>query len=177
MSLMVEHVVNLEIAEAYSRLRTLLLRKGCKIIAEEPLIAVSVQQGSLWGVSPKTAKKIMHYRLSPANSETGISYSSALSSDWKNLTLIGSLFAVILTAFCWWISADLEEFLAAQGHSYWSWIALVNGYVDYQALRAFRDLAWMLAVFLMVVIAVEAVIAAYVRLRLDAVAEENLRAL
>lgn len=174
---MVEHVVHLEITETYSRLKALLLENGCKIIGEGPPTAVSVQHGSLWGVSPETAKKIMHYYLSPFNSGTRISCSSALASDWKNLTLIGSVFAVILSAFCWWISVDLDAFLASHGHSYWSWIASANGFVDYQALRVFRDLACMLAVFLMVVMAVEAGIVVYVSSRLEAVAEEKLRVL
>lgn len=171
---MAEHVVHLEITETYARLKALLLGNGCKIIAEDPPTAVSVKHGSLWGISPETAKKIMHYHLSPFNSGTRISCSSALASDWKNLTLIGSVFAVILSAFCWWISLDLETFLASHGYSYWSWIASTNGYADYQALKAFQHLAWMLATFLMVVIAVEAVIAVYVSSRLNIVAEKIL---
>ncbi|MEM3377512.1 MAG: hypothetical protein QXV09_03630 [Candidatus Bathyarchaeia archaeon] len=174
---MVEHVVSLEMTEAYACLRAILLRNGCKVIAEEPPTSIFVQQGSLWGISPKTAKKTLRYRLSQSDSGTYISCSSSLSSDWKNLTVIGSTLAVIMAAFCWWISADLEASIAAQMPSYWSWIATADGYVDYQALQMFSALARVLAVFLAVVIALEVVIAVYVHLRIDVFAAENLRAL
>ncbi|MEM2108013.1 MAG: hypothetical protein QXL10_01865 [Candidatus Bathyarchaeia archaeon] len=174
---MIGHVVDLEISEAYTHLRAILLRKGCKVIAEKPPTSVSVQHGSLWGISPKTAKKTVRYRLFPSDSGTRISYSSSLSSDWKNLTVIGSVLAVIMVAFCWWISADLEAFITAQMPGYWSWIANVDGYVDYQALQMFSDLARTLAIFLAIVIALEALIAVYVHLRINVFAEEILRTL
>ncbi|MCW4007962.1 MAG: hypothetical protein NWF09_04630 [Candidatus Bathyarchaeota archaeon] len=172
-----EYVVSLEMTEAYAHLRAILLRKGCKIIAEEPPTSIYVQHGSLWGISPETAKKTLCYHLSQSDSGTCISYSSSLSSDWKNLTVIGSALAVIMMAFCWWISVDLEVSIAAQMPSYWSWIATVDGHVDYQALQMFLDLVRVLAVFLVIVIALEVVIAVYVHLRIDVFAEENLRAL
>ncbi|MEM2081288.1 MAG: hypothetical protein QXP44_06545 [Candidatus Bathyarchaeia archaeon] len=173
---MVGHVVGLEIAEAYARLRAILLSKGCKIIAEEPPTSISVQHGSLWGISPRTAKKIVCYRLSPSDSGTCIAYSSSLSSDWKNLTAVGSVLAVVMMAVCWWIAADLEAFMLTQQPSYWSWIATVNGYVDFQVGQMFSGLARGLAVFLALVIGLEAAVAVYAYLRIDVFAEETLRA-
>lgn len=174
---MVEHVVGLGMAEAYAELKALLLREGCKVIAEEPPTFISIQQGSLWGISPKTAKKIVCYRLSPADSGTCISYSSSLASDWKNLTVIGSVFAVVMVAFCWWIAADLEMFMLVQWPSYWSWIAAVNGYVDVQAGRMFVGLSRVLAVFLAIALGLEVVVAVYVHFKVNLFAEENLRVL
>ncbi|MCX8153807.1 MAG: hypothetical protein N3E52_05175 [Candidatus Bathyarchaeota archaeon] len=174
---MVEHNVDLEIEEAYALLKVLLLHNNCKVIAEKMPSAITVQHGSLWGISPKTAKKIVRFSLSQTDSGTRISYSSSLASDWKNLTLIGSALAVVVAVFCWWLSTDLATFIDRQGHSYWSWIGTINGYVDYSALRMFRNLALALAVFLVVIIVLEAVVTVYVNLRVGVFAEESLKEL
>jgi hypothetical protein len=169
--------VSLGTNEAYADLKTLLLRKGCKVVAEEPPKFISVKQGSLWGISPRTAKKVLSYRLSPVDSGTRISCSSSLASDWKNLTIIGSALAVLVMALCWWIAADLEAFMIKQEPTYWSWIAMVDSYIDFQTGQMFVGLTRMLAVFLAIIIALEAVIAVYAHFRINAFAEENLRAL
>jgi len=163
--------------EAYADLKALLLRKGCKVVAEEPPTFISVKQGSLWGISPRTAKKVVSYRLSPVDSGTRISCSSSLASDWKNLTIIGSALAVLVMALCWWIAADLGAFMITQEPSYWSWIAMVDSYIDFQTGQMFVGLTTMLAVFLAIIIALEAVIAVYAHFRINAFAEENLKAL
>jgi hypothetical protein len=167
----------LETNEAYADLKALLLRKGCKVVAEEPPKFISVKQGSLWGISPRTAKKVVSYRLSPVDSGTRISWSSSLASDWKNLTIIGSALAVLVMALCWWITADLEAFMIMQEPTYWSWIVMVDSYIDFQMGQMFVGLTRMLAVFLAIIIALEAVIAVYAHFRINAFAEENLRAL
>lgn len=174
---MVERTVSLEITKAYADLKALLLRKGCRIVAEEPPAFISVKQGSLWGISPRTAKKVVSCRLSPVNSGTRICCSSSLASDWKNLTIIGSTLAVLLMAFCWWIAADLETFMITREPSYWSWIAAVDGYIDFQAAQMLTTLTMMLAVFLAIIIALEAVIAVYAHIRINVFAEETLKAL
>jgi hypothetical protein len=160
----------LGINEAYADLKALLLRKGCKVVAEKPPTFISVKQGSLWGISPRTAKKVVSYRLSPVDSGTRISCSSSLASDWKNLTIIGSALAVLVMALCWWIAADLEAFMITQEPNYWSWIGMVDSYIDFQTGQ-------MLTVFLAIIIALEAVIAVYAHFRINAFAEENLKAL
>jgi hypothetical protein len=172
-----ERNVGLEIEKAYADLKALLLRKGCRIVAEEPPTFISVKQGSLWGISPRTAKKVVRYRLSPVDSGTRISCSSSLASDWKNLTIIGSALAILLMALCWWITADLEAFMITQKPSYWSWIATVDSYIDFQTGQMLVSLTRMLAVFLAIIIALEAVIAVYAHFRINVFAEESLRAL
>jgi hypothetical protein len=169
--------VSLGTNEAYADLKALLLRKDCKVVAEEPPTTISVKQGSLWGISPRTAKKVVSYRLSPVDSGTRISCSSSLASDWKNLTIIGSALAVLVMALCWWIAADLEAFMITQEPTYWSWIIMVDSYIDFQMGQMFVGLTRMLAVFLAIIIALEAVIAVYAHFRINAFAEENLRAL
>ena len=174
---MFERNVGLEIEKAHADLKALLLRKGCKVVVEEPPTFISVKQGSLWGISPRTAKKVVSYRLSPVDSGTRISCSSSLASDWKNLTIIGSALAVLVMALCWWIAADLEAFMIMQEPSYWSWIVMVDSYIDFQTGQMFIGLTRMLAVFLAIIIALEAVIAVYAHFRIDAFAEENLNPL
>ena len=166
--------MSLGINEAHADLKAFLLRKGCKVVAEEPPTFISVKQGSLWGISPRTAKKVMRYRLSPVDSGTQISCSSSLASDWKNLTIIGSTLAVLVIALCWWITADLEVFMITQEPSYWSWIVMVDSYVDFQTGQMLVGWTRMLTVFLAIIIALEAVIAVYAYSRIDAFAEENL---
>ena len=169
--------MSLGINKAHADLKAFLLRKGCKVVAEEPPTFISVKQGSLWGISPRTAKKVVRYSLSPVDSGTQITVSSSLASDWKNLTIIGSALAVLLMALCWWITTDLEAFIITQEPSYWSWIATVDGYIDFQTGQMFVGLTRMLAVFLAIVIAIEAVIAVYAHFRINSFAEENLKAL
>jgi hypothetical protein len=166
--------VGLEIGKAYAELKALLLRKGCKILAEESPTLITVKQGSLWGVSPRTAKKVMTYQLAPVDSGTRITCSSALASDWKNLTIIGTALAVLVASLCWWIASDLDAFVTTQQPSYWSWLVMVDGYVDFQTARLLAGLTRVLAVFLAIIIAAELVIAVYTHFRINAFAEENL---
>ena len=174
---MFEQNIGLEIEKAYVDLKSLLLKRDCRIVAEEPPTFISVKQGSLRGISPRTAKKVVSYRLSPVDSGTRITVSSSLASDWKNLTIIGSVLAVLVMALCWWITADLEAFMITQEPSYWSWIVMVDSYIDFQTGQMFAGLTMMLAVFLAIIIALEAVVAVYAHFRINVFAEETLKAL
>jgi hypothetical protein len=174
---MLERTVGLEIEKAYAELKALLLKKGCRIIAEEPPTLIRVKQGSLWGISPRSAKKTVSYRLSPHDSGTRIASSSSLSADWKYLTIIGSALSLVVVFLCLWISTDLDAFMITQEPSYWSWIATVNGYIDSQAGKMLVGLTRTLAVFLAIIIAIEVVIAVYAHFRINAFAEETLNSL
>ena len=169
--------MSLGINKAHADLKAFLLRKGCKVVAEEPPTFISVKQGSLWGISPRTAKKVVRYRLSQVDSGTRITVSSSLASDWKNLTIIGSTLAVLVMALCWWITADLEAFMITQEPSYWSWIVMVDSYIDFQTGQMLVSLTRVLAVFLAIITALEAVIAVSAHFRINAFAEETLKAL
>ena len=174
---MFERTVDLQIERAFADLKAFLLKKGCKILVEEPPTYISVKQGSLWGISPRTAKKAVKYRLSPVNHGTRISYSSSLSADWKNLTVIGSAFAVFVASLCWWIAMDLEAFMITQQPSYWSRIASVDGYIDFQVGQMFVSLTKVLALFLVIILAVEVGVVVYARFRINSFAEESLKEL
>jgi hypothetical protein len=174
---LLERNVNLKILDAYANLKATLLQKGCRVIAEEPPTFISVRQGSLWGVSPRTSKKTVSYRLSNEDSGTQIVVASSLSSDWKNVTIIGSVLSIILSSLCWWIAADLEGFAASQQPSYWSWIITNGNYTNLGLAQAFSSLTRGLAIFLAVVVLLEVIIYWYVNSRIDSFAEETLRPL
>jgi hypothetical protein len=174
---LVERTVSLEIKKAHADLKAVLLEKNCTIIAEEAPMLISVRQGSLWGISPLTAKKVVNYRLASVDSGTRITCSSSLASNWKNLTVIGCAFAVVVVALCLWIAMDLDALVTTQQQGYWSWIATVDGYIDAQTAQMFAGLTRMLTVFLAIILTAEAVIVVYVHFSINAFAEEALNAL
>jgi hypothetical protein len=174
---LVERTVGLEIGKAHAELKALLLQKGCRIMVDESPVLISVKQGSLWGISPRTAKKTVTCQLAAVDSGTRITCSSALASDWKNLTIIGSALAVVVASLCFWIAADLEAFMITQQSSYWSWLVTVDGYINFQTAQMLTGLTRMLAVFLAIIIIIEAVVAVYAHFRINTFAEETLNAL
>jgi hypothetical protein len=167
-------IVRLGIKEAYTEVRQILLGHNCKVIFEEVPNQIVIKQGSLWGISPKTAKKVISYRFSSVESGTRVTVSSKLASDWKNLTIIGSALSILLAFVCLWIAADLNALVASNELGFWSWIAMVDGYVNVPLAQAFADLTQILAVFLVTVVALEVVIVFYVNLKINEFAEETL---
>ena len=129
---MLEQTVNLEIDKTYADLKAALLAKGCKIISEEQPKQILVKQGSLWGMSPKTAKKIVEINFAPVDSGTKVICSSRMSSDWKNITFIGCALAAVLVGLCLWMTVDLTSFMATLKPSFWSWIITVNGTMEFR---------------------------------------------
>ena len=174
---MFEQTIALEVEQAYANLKALSLSKGCRIIADEAPNHLSVSQGSIWGVSPKTAKKIISYRFSSVDSGTRLTVSSKLASDWKNITLIGCAFSLIIAFLCVWIASDMDTLMTTQKLGYWSWIAVTEGYANLQVAQAVAALTSALAVFLAVVVALEIIIFAYVNSRINETAKEYVNAL
>jgi hypothetical protein len=171
---LLKRTVDLKIKKAHAELKALLLQKGCRIVTEESPTLVSAKQGSLWGISPRTAEKMVTCRLSPLSSGTRITCSSSLASDWKNLTLIGTALAVVLVSLCWWIVTDLDAFMVMQQPSYWSWLVTVDGYPDFQMAQMLAGLTFMVAVFLVIMIAIEMAVLVNVHFRINVFAEEIL---
>jgi hypothetical protein len=174
---LLKRTVSLGIDKAYADLKAVLLEKGCKIISEEPPKQISVKQGSLWGMSPRTAKKTINANFAPVDSGTQITCSSRLSSDWKNITVVGCALAAVLVGLCLWMTFDLDAFMITQKPSFWSWLVTVNGSVDFQVGQAFVNLAKALAVFLSVIILLEILITIYVHTRIDRFAEGTVNSL
>lgn len=174
---MIERTFGLEIEEAYAKLRPLLLKKNCRIINENAPTSISVRQGSLWGISPVTAKKNMNFNLNAIDDKTQIGCSSSLSTDWKNLTIIGSALAIIVVLLFLNISMDLDALITTRQESYWSWIALVNGQVNFDIAQMLANLTRILAFFLAIVLAAEVATVTYVKFKINTFAEETLNAL
>ncbi len=88
-------------------LRNLLLRNECEIISEESK-SFLVEQGSIWGFSPKRAKKIISFHFLSYNSTTQVVVNSSLSADWIVLSVFSviALSALIFTTL--WIKMQLE---------------------------------------------------------------------
>jgi hypothetical protein len=131
-SWLIERTLSLEIDKAYANLKVALTEKDCKIISADSPKRILAKQGSLWGMTPKIAKKTMHINLVSVDSGTQITWSSRLSSDWKNITLIGCGLAAFIIGLCVWMAFDLTTFMVTLKPSFWSWLGTVNGTVDLQ---------------------------------------------
>jgi len=169
-----QKIVNLEIERTYVEFEAHLLKEKGRIVAKEPPTSICFEQGSIWGMTPRTAKKWMSYNFFSQDSETRVVASTSLGSDWKNLGIIGCVFSVLLATICWWISVDLKALSVAHSASVWSWIVTVNGYIDFQIAQVLISLTQALAVFLIIVTVLEAAVLLYVCFGKDSFAEDTL---
>jgi len=103
-----ERIVNLKINEVFGKLKQLIILKGYSILNEESPSILTIKQGSIWGMTPRTAKKIVTFNLQPLKSETSIKFSSKLAPKWKNLTIAGYVLSSFLILLSLWITIDLE---------------------------------------------------------------------
>ena len=158
-------------------MKAILVEKGCKVISEQEHRQICSRQGSLWGVLPKTAKKTVNVTFKPIDGGTNVKCKSALTSDWKNITLIGCALALVLVGVCLWMASDLNATLVSHLPGFWGWLITVQGNVNVVAAQAFIKLTWGLAAFLSGIILVEAAIVVYVRSRIDAFTEDALNML
>ena len=172
--LLPERKVDLNIDQAYEKAKTVLIEKGCSVVSEEPSRQLLVKQGSLWGLSPRTAKKNIKITFESADNKTSIKYSSKLSPDWKNVTLIGCVLAFVIAVLCVWMALDLGKFMVDGGQSFWGWIITSGDQVEFQAGEAFVNLAYGLAVFLSVIIVLELAVVVYARSKIEVFVEEAL---
>jgi hypothetical protein len=166
--------INLKIEEAYPKIKKAFVEKGCKLVSEESLKQICFKQGSLWGISPKTAKKTINVNLENFGEKTGIIFFSKLASDWKNITLIGCSLAFVLIGLCVWMATDLTRLIATEVPGFWGWLVTVNGNFDLLATQAFVNLTWGLAGFLSLVIVLEAAIVVYTQTKIDSFNEKIL---
>ncbi len=169
-----ERTVNLGIEEVYSKCRRLLLGKNCRVISEEAPNHIVVKQGSVWGVTPRTAKKVIDCRFSSVDSGARVTVSSKLAKGWMDITIIGSALSVLLAFVCLWIAVDLDALVASGEAGLWSWIAMVDGYVNAPLAQAFAGLTRLLAIFLIIVVALEFVVVVYAKRNIDVFVEETL---
>ena len=171
---LLERTLSLEIDTAYATIKTTFTDKGCKIKSEQSPNKILLRQGSLWGISPRSAKKKIQINFESVNSATKVTCSSQLSSDWKNITLIGCVLAALLIGLLLWMDFDLSTFVVTHKPNIWSWLVTVNGNIDFQVSQALVNLTETLVAFLSIIIFIEIAITVYAHVRIDRFAEENL---
>ena len=173
---MAKTIVDGEINEVFGKLKTLLTQNKCKIIAEEAPKNLTVIQGSIWGTSPKTAKKKITYMLQQDPAGTNITSTACLTSAYINFTLVGCVLSAALLALCGWIALDMQGY-AANGVGFWGWLVQTGGQFDADKAAIFIRLSWILAAFLAGSLAVEAFIVLKVHSGIGAFAEDMVKAL
>lgn len=175
MTTFLEKTATVPIEQAYPKLRSIIIDNKCKITSEKPPRYIKAKQGSLNGMQPKNAKKIIEFHLSPENSGTRITSSTKIASDWTNLAIFGSLAAAFMTGILLWIAADMQSYVETGKSGFWTWLSQAYGYPDLQNTYFIIDFTRALAVFLIVAIAAEVLIVAYVYPRKDKFAQEILQ--
>ena len=172
---MPQTTVNLGIEESYTKAKEALIKQGCIVVSEDQPRQLVVHQGSLWGISPRTAKKTVTTTFEESgNSKTNVTYTSKLASDWKNVTIVGCVLAAALVALCVWMALDLSEFMVTGTPGFWAWLVMSGGTTRFNTGEAFVNLAWGLSVFLVIVIAVEAAIYVYTIRNIEVFAQTTL---
>ncbi len=171
---MIEKTVSLEINDAYKLLKNILVQKSSKIILEERLKNISVVHGSLNGVAPKSAKKVVRYDFSPLESKTKIVCRSSISSDWARLTLWGNIAAGVVAAVFWWAATEMEGFVANGVSGYWTWLVGAFGYPDVQYCIFMINVTKALSIFLVAAIVFEILDVFIVHRMIDSFAAETL---
>jgi hypothetical protein len=169
-----ERISSLKSENAYSEVKTIMLEKGCKIVSEEPPKHILIRHGSLWGISPKYAKKIVSYRIFPHKSGTKIVSYSSTSPDWANLTLWGNIIAGVLAAVLWWIASDVSDYLAGGKLGDWTWLARAFGYPNAQHTFFMINVTKALSLVLVITILLEILDVFIVYRKIDSFAEETL---
>lgn len=168
-----EQIRNLEITETYSKMKRFFIDEDYPIIVDNPNVQLSIKQGSVWGIQPSTAKKIINYTFSPLQSGTKIQFFSTFSPEWKKLTIIGYIFSFLLVILSLWISLDLQNYILTENASFWSWIVTSNN-ANSNLAQSFSDLTRLLAIFLIFVLIIETYIVLYSKIKINEIAKEIL---
>jgi len=172
-----KRTLNLEINQAYGDLKKSLFQKNCKIVSENFPTQLLVRQGSLWGISPSSAKKTIHFELVSAESKTDVTCKSRLNSDWRNVTIIGCILAAVLAGVCLWMAFDLTAVVGSGKATFWRWLVTSHGTVDVSVAKAFVNLTEDLAAFLFLIIVFEVAVAIYAQKKIDRFAQGILESL
>jgi hypothetical protein len=157
-----EKTVSLPIEQAYAELKTILVKNKCKIIEEKPFEYITAIQGSLNGFTPKNSKKTIKFTLSAKDSETKITSSTKITSDWTNITIIGNILATVLATMFVWIALDIRSYLETAKAGVWGWLAQAYGYPDPTATMLMVNVTLGLAVFLVAAVVAEIGVVLYV---------------
>lgn len=166
---MTETIVKLSIDESIVNLKRLLNEKDAHLIKEES-DSVTVRHGSIWGVSPVSAKKIVRFELSThGEDETKIASQSKLSRDYVRFTLFGIILTVAVMLVCLWISFDLSAVVLEHSN-------FLGGVVS-SSVRAFRllsDVILLFALFLAATLVLESVVIININRKIETFARRIL---
>lgn len=172
---MPQTTVNFGAEEAYAKAKEALVKQGSAVVSEDQPRQLVVKQGSLWGISPRTAKKTVKATFEAAgDNKTNVTYNSKLTSDWKNVTVVGCILAAALAALCVWMALDLNEFMTTGTPGFWAWLIMSEGTVRFSVGEAFVNLAYGLSVFLVIIIGIEAAIYVYAGRNIEVFAQTTL---
>jgi hypothetical protein len=172
-----EKNVVLGLSDVYSKLKASLIKNGCKIVAEEVPTQISIVQGSVWGVSPKAAKKNINFRLSESEGKTHVLGSSVWTQGYKMLTLVGSVLSATLLLLCVWIFLSINSYISTFKTNYWSWLASSQGFMNLQKAHLFINLTEVIVVFLAISLIAEIIVVAFAHSKIDSFALETLEKL
>jgi len=164
---MLTSIVSYPIEQTFIRLKKILRDSNCKIISEKPSRHICVTQGSLRGILPISAKKVISFNLLNEESGTKIESSSRISSDWKNLTLYGSIIAAVLMVIFVWILIDINIYFETGKPVFWAWFAQMYGSYGSWGVMFIIRLIQALTIFLAFTIVFEIIIVIYVYPRKD----------
>lgn len=126
------------------------------------------------GILPISAKKIVSFYLSREGSGTKIASSSKIATDWKNLTLYGSIVAAILIGVFMWIASDMNNYIKTARSGFWVWLVQLYDTHDPWGAIFMINIIQALTVFLAIMILFEIVIVIYVYPRKNAFSKRVL---
>jgi hypothetical protein len=161
--------LNTQIVDSYEKLKALLVENRYSVTTENAPRALTTAKGSLWGTTPKTAKKKFSYILVQNGQQTQIRATAQLAPSYVYFTVAGYILSLALLFVCVWIAVDLQ---GTQG--FWSWLAQVGSQFDAQKAVMFTVLTSALAVFLAVSLVVETFIVWKARRGVGQFAEDAL---
>lgn len=162
------------IEQSFTQLKSILLDTKCVIMSEDPPTHICVSQGSLYGILPNSAQKIVNFNLSCAGSGTKITSSSRIAPNWKNLTLYGNIVAAFVAGLFLWIAADMSHYMETGEPSFWSWLAQVYAYRNLGYAAFMINVNRALALVLVITIVFEIIIVIYVYPRSNIFAQQIL---
>ncbi|MCW4011059.1 MAG: hypothetical protein NWF05_10650 [Candidatus Bathyarchaeota archaeon] len=165
---------NTETNNTYNALKQLLTANNCRITNQIPPTTITAIHGSIWGTTPKTAKKTLTFTLTQDNTDAHVAGTAHLTASYKQFTLVGIVFSMALLALCTWIATDLQS---PSQTSFWSWLAQTNGQLDPAKTATLATLTTVLAAFLAGTLAIEACILWKVHTGINAFAENLAKTL
>ena len=172
---MFDRKISQSIEQTYTSLEKTLVDNNCKINSKDPPRYIQVTQGSLMGISPLSAKKVVSFSLFADGSKTKVQSSSWIASDWKNLTIYGNVLTAFVIGLFLWITHDMNNYIQTAKPGVWAWIAQIFESPNMDAAILVSNLIQILAVFLVLVVLIEILIVIYVYPRKNAFAQHILK--